>query len=88
MKDIDIRNIQPVGGQRGPEKATGKTDAHAADKFQKEMHTALAAKSIADRAKALEQEVNQTGNQIKNLSNGMQDLLSKIKQMRDNKTES
>jgi hypothetical protein len=87
MKDIDIRNIQPVVERRTPEKS-GSVDKPAGEKFQKDLDTALASKSIEDRAKALEHEVNQTGNQIKHLSNGMHDLLSKIKQMRDSKTES
>jgi len=91
MKDIDIRNIQPVVERRTPEKP-GSAEKPAGEAFQKELDTAVTrAKdpaSIEDRVRKVEQDVNQTSQQINEVRNGMQSLVMRIAQMRSGKTDS
>jgi len=91
MKDIDIRTIQPVVERRTPEKP-GSVEKPAGEAFRKELDTAVtrsgAPESIEDRVRKVEQDVNQTSQQINEVRNGMQSLVLRIAQLRSGKTES
>jgi phage shock protein A len=90
MKDIDIRNIQPVVERRTPEKS-GVTEKPAGEAFQKELDTAVtrakSPDSIEDRVRKVEQDVNQTSQQLNEVRNGMQSLVLRISQLRTGKSD-
>ena len=92
MKDIDLRTIQPVQERRTPEKPAAGEKA-SGEAFQKELASAVNraqdagnAGSIADRVRKVEQDVNQTSQQINEARNNLQRMLVEM-QIRNPRNE-
>lgn len=90
MKDIDIRTIQPVAERRTPEKPGG-AEKPAGEVFQKELASAVTRTqgqdTIEDRVRKVEQDVNQTSQQINDARNRLQSLLVLTQINRDTKSD-
>lgn len=91
MKDIDIRHIAPVVERRTPEKPGG-VEKPGGKAFEKELTTAVtraeAPRSLEDRVRQVERDLEKTGQQINELRNSTQTLVSKIAQLRADKAKS
>ena len=91
MKDIDLRTILPVQERRTPEKPAAGEKA-SGEAFQKELASAVNRAqdqnpgSIADRVRKVEQDVNQTSQQINEARNNLQRMLVEM-QIRNPRNE-
>ena len=89
MKDIDIRNIQPVVERRTPEK-TGIAEKPTGPAFEKVLDAKIAqgnpAASIDKKVSAVNEKVTQTAEQIREIQRGLQRTLLEV-QMRKDKSE-
>jgi len=90
MKDIDIRNIQPVVERRTPEKP-GSVEKPVGDAFQKVLDAKITAAKpaggIEQKVSEVDQKVAQTAEQIREMQSNLKRMLVEM-QMRKDKSDS